>query len=117
MGASIGGDDSVAWAIEHGAGWERVPGPRGTIYSKPTSQHSVNLEETRGFCEGRDPINTDEKNFQITIKIPVDPEKRTVFLTSLANATKDITANSVAVTFVLPIVARDHDQITVDWAF
>ena len=119
MGASIGGDDSVAWSVEHGERWDVVTEEPGTIYQKERlgASDTINLNAGSGHCEGRDPVETEGKYFQVTIKVPLGPHGEE-FLRDLDNAVQIARANGgFPVKFPLRIITGDHHQITVDWAF
>ena len=119
MGASIGGDDSVAWSVEHGDRWNVVTEEPGTIYQKERlgASDTINLIAGSGLCEGRDPVTTEGLYFQVTIKVPSGAAGQE-FLTDLENAVQIAKANGGApVSFPLRIVTGDHNQITVDWPF
>ena len=66
MGASIGGDDSVAWSVEHGERWNVVTEEPGTIYQKERlgASDTINLSAGSGLCEGRDPVATEGCTFK-----------------------------------------------------
>ena len=118
MGASIGGDDSVAWSVQHGRQWEVVTEEPGTIYQKDRlgAPDTINLNAGSGHCEGRDPVATEGLYFQVTIKVPSDDGGE--FLNALETALKMARDKpGIPVTFPLRIITRDHDQIKVDWPF
>jgi len=117
MALSIGGDDSVAWSVEHGQRWEVVTEEPGTIYQKERlgAPDTINLNAGSGFCEGRDPVATQGLYFQVTIKVP-SGEAGEEFLRDLENAVGIAKAKAgIPVSFPLRIITGDHDQITVDW--
>ena len=119
MGARIGGDDSVAWSIQHGRQWEVVTEKPGTIYQKERlgNPDTINLNADSGQCEGRDPVATEGLYFQVTIKVPSGYAGEE-FLTDLENAVRTARAGAgIPVKFPLRIITGDHDQIKVDWPF
>ena len=119
MAARIGGDDSVAWSVQHGQKWAVVTEKPGTIYQKERlgNPDTINLNAAIGQCEGRDPVPTEGLYFQVTIKVPLGASGEE-FLTDLESAVRMTRATGgITVKFPLRIITGDHDQILVDWPF
>lgn len=114
MALSIGGDDSVAWTV---TGVQDIAveldDPRDELHRKHPKRHAVNLSSKGRFIQGRDPVNTEGKNFAVTIQVPAG-EAGARFLAGLqAAATRARPGRRVI--FQLPIKRRTYDQIRVDW--
>lgn len=106
----IGGDDSVMWKITHKGPLALVrEQEKGLLHKTHPSQHALNVREVEGYAEGRDPVPTDGKFFEITIKLPAAGAEK--FLEEVHAATP----RDGKITLYLPIEFRNYDQIHIDW--
>src|SRR5436190_24303796 len=98
-GADIGGDESVQWHVE------------GDHVRKNGKLKHEAKGSTGWVHQGID--ETDDGDFTVIIKIPADAGS---FFKRVRDAISDAEKNTLAaMTFALPIVGGDHEQIKVRW--
>ena len=98
-GADIGGDESVQWHVE-------------VEHVRKNDKLKHEAKGSNGWLhQGID--EADDGDFTIILKVPSDAGN---FLRRVRDAIADCERNNLStVTFTLPIVGGDHDQIKVRW--
>ena len=117
MAVRIGGDDSVAWSVDHGNDWAvELNQEKGKLHEKHKDRPAINLRTAEGYNEGRDPVTTDGTYFKVTIQLPTG-QQRQDFLDDLQRAIATAANGGTSFSFPLPIIARSYNQIVVEWKF